>query len=286
MVNWRDYIVLCKAKVVMLMLLTTLVGMFLAVPGLIPWPKLIATLLGIGLVASAAAVLNHMVDHKIDAIMRRTKRRPLVTGQIDLRQAAYFALTLGAFGLLTLIYAVNVLTAVLSFLTLVVYAVIYTVYLKPRTPQNIVIGGIAGAVPPLLGWTAMSGHIVANSLLLVLIIFVWTPPHFWALAIYRYDDYARAEVPMLPVYYDVHLTTLHILLYTILLFIVSLFPFIVGMSSYWYLSGAIALGTGFLYWAIRLWRSGDAKIARQTFRYSIIYLLWLFLFLLVDHWMT
>ena len=246
MVNWRDYMVLCKFKVVTLMLLTTMVGMYLAVPGLIAAYKLATTLLGIACVASSAAALNHIFEHKRDAMMQRTERRPLVTGQIQRWQACVFAMVVGSLGMFILIYAVNVLTAMLTFFTLIVYALVYTLYLKPRTPQNIVIGGIAGAAPPLLGWTAMTGHIVPDSLLLVLIIFVWTPPHFWALAIYRYDDYARASIPMLPVYYDIRLTKLHIFLYTLLLLVVSSLPFIMGMSGGLYLSGAALLGAVFI----------------------------------------
>lgn len=282
--TWRDYLALCKLKVVSLILLTAIVGMFLAVPGWVPLTNLLLATLGIGLAAAAAAVINHVWDRHIDAMMARTKRRPLPTQKISPLHALAFATLLGITGITLLYVWVNPLTAVLTFFSLIGYAVFYTIYLKRMTPQNIVIGGIAGAAPPLLGWTAMTGHFVPESLLLVLIIYTWTPPHFWALAIYRRDDYAKAELPMLPVTHGIEFTKLHILLYTFLLLAASLLPFAVGMSGWLYALGALLLGSIFLYWVIRLKLSTQAYIAKQTFDYSVIYLLLLFLFLLIDHW--
>jgi heme o synthase len=280
----RAYLELCKPKVVLLMLLTAVVGMFLAVPGWVPLNILIFGNLGIALVAGSAAVANHLADQRIDAIMQRTRKRPLPSGRITPKQAGLFALILGITGTLILIICVNTLTAVLSVLTLIGYAVVYTLYLKRATPQNIVIGGAAGAAPPLLGWTAVSGHIDPNALLLVLIIFVWTPPHFWALAIYRYEEYSKAGIPMLPVTHGIPFTKLSILLYTILLLAVSVLPFVTGMSGGLYVIGALLLGGVFLYWAIRLKNSNNPIIALKTFRYSIVYLMALFVVLLVDHY--
>ena len=281
--SWRDYLELCKPRVVALMLLTVVVGMYLAVPGFVPLMTVMMSLIGIGLCAASAAVINHIVDKKIDSIMARTSNRPLVTGKVASKNALYFAFIIGVLGLLVLGSFVNILTACLTFLTLIGYAGFYTGYLKRATPQNIVIGGLAGAAPPLLGWTAVTNHLDPCALLLVLIIFTWTPPHFWALAIYRLEDYKNASIPMLPVTHGVDYTKLHIVLYTILLFIVTLLPCAVGMSGVIYLIGAVLLNLRFLYWAILLYRSQKNNVALKTFRFSIVYLLMLFVFILLDH---
>ncbi len=282
---WQDYMELCKPRVVMLMLLTALVGMYLATPGWIPMSLLLSSLTGIGLCAGSAAAINHLVDRRIDAIMTRTKKRPVAHGRLSVAQALTFALILGGIGLGILTCFVNTLTAVLTFVTLIGYAGVYTGYLKRATPQNIVIGGLAGAAPPLLGWTAITNQMDPQALLLVLIIFTWTPPHFWALAIYRFEEYKNAEIPMLPVTHGIEFTKLNILLYTILLLVVSVLPFVVGMSGWLYLIGAIALGLRFLMWSIYLYRSERALVAMQTFRFSIVYLMVLFVILLVDHYL-
>ncbi len=282
---WRDYLELCKPRVVALMLLTVVVGMYLAVPGWVPLATLFTTLLGIAFCAGSAAAINHLVDKRIDAIMARTKKRPVAQGRVSVQQAVYFAIILGVIGLGVLGYFVNTLTAVLSFITIIGYAGVYTGYLKRATPQNIVIGGLAGAAPPLLGWTAVTNHLDPHALLLVLIIFTWTPPHFWALAIYRFEDYKQAEIPMLPVTHGIRYTKLNVLLYTILLIVVSVLPFVVGMSGWFYLTSALLGGARFLYWAIYLYRTNEARIAMCTFRFSIIYLMILFVFLLVDHYL-
>lgn len=282
---WRDYLELCKPRVVALMLLTVLVGMYLAAPGWIPVDRLLVTLTGIALCAGSAAAINHLVDRRIDAIMARTRNRPLVHGRLSSLQAFYFALIIGLTGLTILMVFVNKLTALLTLISLMGYAGVYTGYLKRATPQNIVIGGLAGAAPPLLGWTAVTNQLDPQALLLVLIIFTWTPPHFWALAIYRLDDYAQAEIPMLPVTHGVEFTKLNIVLYTILLLVVSVLPFVVGMSGWLYLAGALGLGGRFMYWALALYHRQEARIAMLTFRYSIIYLMGLFVFLLVDHYL-
>lgn len=284
-VSWLDYIELCKPRVVALMLLTVLVGMHLATPGWISLPILIASLMGIAFCAGSAAALNHLIDKRIDSMMTRTSRRPLVRGSISSKQAICFACGLGISGLFILTYWVNSLTACLTFLTLIGYAGIYTGYLKRATPQNIVIGGLAGAAPPLLGWTAITNQLDPQALLLVLIIFTWTPPHFWALAIYRYEEYQHAEIPMLPVTHGIQFTKLNVLLYTILLFVVSLLPVIIGMSGRVYLIGSCLLGLRFLYWSFLLFRSDNPRIAMKTFRFSIVYLMLLFLFLLLDHYL-
>lgn len=282
--TWRDYYELCKPRVVALMLLTALVGMQLASPGLVPLNIFIFGILGIALCAGAAATINHLVDQRIDAIMARTQKRPIASGRVSARNAIYFSIILACTGMFILITYVNILTAVLTFFTLIGYAGIYTLLLKRTTPQNIVIGGLAGAAPPLLGWTAVTGHLDPQSLLLVLIIFVWTPPHFWALAIARYEDYKKAEVPMLPVTHGVRFTRLNVLLYTILLCVVSLLPYVIEMSGLIYLVGAVLLDIGFLYYAVRLYNTQDNSIAMRTFWYSIFYLMVLFVVLLVDHY--
>lgn len=283
--SYKDYLELCKPKVVLLMLLTVVVGMYLAVPGWVPIDLLMASLLGIGLSAGSAAAINHLVDKRIDAIMARTRKRPVAHGRISTRQALGFALSIGFVGLLILAVFVNMLTAFLTFFTLIGYAGIYTGYLKRATPQNIVIGGLAGAAPPLLGWTAVTNQFDPNALLLVLIIFTWTPPHFWALAIYRFEDYKDAEIPMLPVTHGIPFTKLNIVLYTVLLILVSLLPYFVGMCGLFYLAGALILGGRFLYWALILFRSEKPVTAMYTFRYSIVYLMLLFFFLLFDHYL-
>lgn len=283
--QWRDYIELCKPRVVALMLLTVVVGMYLATPGWVPLTILGAGLLGVGLCAGSAAAINHLVDKRIDAIMLRTKNRPVAHGRISITQAFWFALTLGVMGLAVLSYFVNTLTAILTFITIIGYAGIYTGYLKRVTPQNIVIGGLAGAAPPLLGWTAVANQLDPQALLLVLIIFTWTPPHFWALAIYRFEDYKHAEIPMLPVTHGIRYTKLNVLLYSLLLLVVSVLPFAVSMSGWFYLSGALLLGARFLYWTVALYRSDQPIVAMRTFRFSIIYLMLLFVFLLIDHYL-
>lgn len=282
--TWRDYLELCKPRVVALMLLTVVVGMYLAVPGAISFFTLTSSLLGIALCASSAAAINHLVDRRIDAIMQRTKKRPVAHGRISITQALWFALTMASLGMLILCVFVNQLTAILTFVSLIGYAGIYTGYLKRATPQNIVIGGLAGAAPPLLGWTAVTNHLDPHALLLVLIIFTWTPPHFWALAIYRAEDYKDAEIPMLPITHGISFTKLQVLLYTILLVVVSILPFIVGMSGFLYLLAALLLGLRFLYWTILLYRCDKPFIAMKTFKFSIVYLMMLFLFLLLDHY--
>lgn len=282
---WRDYVELCKPRVVMLMLLTVLVGMYLAAPGWVNLSLLATSLLGIGLCAGSAAAINHLVDRRIDAIMARTKKRPVAHGRVSVGQASWFALIMGVLGLAVLIFFVNQLTALLTFITLIGYAGVYTGYLKRATPQNIVIGGLAGAAPPLLGWTAVTNQLDPQALLLVLIIFTWTPPHFWALAIYRHEEYQHAEIPMLPVTHGIQFTKLNIYLYTILLLVVSILPFVVGMSGWLYLMGALGLGARFLFWAHKLYRTDKPVVAMQTFRFSIIYLMLLFVFLLIDHYL-
>jgi len=282
--HWRDYLELCKPKVVALIVFTALVGMFLATPGMVPLDILLFGTLGIGLSAGSAAAVNHLVDRRIDGIMVRTKNRPLPTGHLNTRNTIVFAALIGILGMLILSVFVNALTAWLTFLSLIGYAGIYTMYLKRATPQNIVIGGAAGAAPPVLGWTAVTGSVDPNSLLLFLIIFVWTPPHFWALALNRHLDYADAEIPMLPVTHGLAFTRLHILLYTILLTAVSVLPFVTGMSHVLYLVGVLLLDAGFLYYAIALLSNTDDKLAMKTFGYSIFYLMALFALLLVDHY--
>jgi len=283
-VIWQDYLTLCKPKVVSLIVFTAVVGMFLATPNMVPWDVLIYGTIGIGLAASSAATINHVIDYRIDSIMARTMRRPLPEGRISVVNAIIFAWFLGTISMGILAFLVNTLTAGLTALSLIGYGFIYSMFLKRATPQNIVIGGAAGAAPPVLGWTAVTGTLDPNSLLLFLIIFVWTPPHFWALAIYRRDDYAAADIPMLPVTHGVEFTRLQILLYTILLFVVTLLPYLVGMSGLFYLVGAVLLGAGFLYYAILMRFNHDDRLAMRTFSYSIIYLMLLFAFLLIDHY--
>jgi protoheme IX farnesyltransferase len=283
-VCWRDYLELCKPKVVALIVFTAIVGMLLAVPGLPPIDAVIFGTLGIGLASGSAAAINHVVDQKIDAIMGRTHNRPIPQGAMKSRDALIFALAIGAISMAILIIWVNVLTAALTFFSLIGYAVIYTMYLKRATPQNIVIGGAAGAAPPLLGWTAVTGSVDPGALLLFLIIFTWTPPHFWALAIHRADDYKKVGMPMLPVTHGKDYTRLQILLYTVLLFVVTLLPFSYGMSGWLYLVGAVALNLMFMVYAVRLYRDDNEKLPMKTFGFSIVYLMILFALLLVDHY--
>ena len=282
---WRDYLELTKPKVVALMILTAVIGMCMAVPGFVPWQPLILGNLGIALCAGAAAAINHIVDERIDQKMARTKKRPVATGRISQREAIVFATVLALLGIVILVVWINTITAVLTVASLIGYAFIYTMFLKRATPQNIVIGGLAGAAPPLLGWTAVTGEMHGHALLLVLIIFAWTPPHFWALAIHRREEYASVGIPMLPVTHGVKFTALHILLYTIIMFLITLLPFVTLLSGWIYLGGAVVLGLIFLYWSIEIIRDKNAQAPMETFKYSITYLLVLFLIMLVDHWL-
>ncbi|WP_026337623.1 heme o synthase [Teredinibacter turnerae] len=282
---WRDYYELTKPKVVMLMLLTSLIGMLLATPSPAPLWLLVLGNLGIGLCAGAAAAVNHLVDRHVDVKMARTFHRPIANGRIAPANALLFSALLGGAGLWILSSFINALTAWLTLASLLGYAVIYTLFLKRATPQNIVIGGLAGAAPPLLGWTAVTGELDGHGLLLVLIIFAWTPPHFWALALYRKKEYAKAGIPMLPVTHGDSYTRLHILLYTVILIAVTLLPFATRMMGYCYLLGALVLGAGFLYRALKLLVSKDPKQGLETFKFSIIYLMALFIVMLVDHYL-
>lgn len=279
-----DYFELTKPRVVALIVFTAVIGMFLAVPGIPPWKALVFGNLGIWLAASSAAAINHLLDRRIDEKMARTSHRPLPSGSLSGRQVLVFALILGTLSMLLLCLFVNWLTAILTFFSLIGYAVIYTVYLKHATPQNIVIGGAAGAAPPVLGWVAVTGEVHAYALLLFLIIFVWTPPHFWALAIFRREDYARAMVPMLPVTHGVQYTRWQILFYTVLLVLVTLLPWFSAMSGVFYLGGVLVLDSVFLYYAVRLMNPPNEAYAMKVFGYSIWYLMVLFAFLLIDHW--
>ena len=283
--TWRDYKELTKPNVVLLMILTSVIGMFMAVPGMVPLDALILGNLGIALCAGAAAAVNHLVDQRVDQHMARTKARPIAQGRVGTREAIVFAAVMGGAGMAILLIWVNALTAWLTLASLVGYAFIYTMFLKRATPQNIVIGGLAGAAPPLLGWTAVTGEIHGHALLLVLIIFAWTPPHFWALAIHRKEEYAAVDIPMLPVTHGVAFTKLHILLYTVIMFLITLLPFATKLSGPLYLLGAVVLGGGFLYWAIELMRGRNPNAAMETFKYSIVYLMALFVVMLVDHYL-
>ena len=285
--TWRDYYELGKPKVVALIVFTAIVGMFLAVPGMPPWQGFVCGTLGIGLAASSAAAINHVLDRGFDEKMARTRNRPIPTGHVTSPQALTYAAVIGVMSMLVLWLLVNPLTAVLTFFSLIGYAVLYTVWLKHVTPQNIVIGGAAGAAPPVLGWCAITGTVDPYALLLFLIIFAWTPPHFWALAIARREDYAKAGIPMMPVAYGVDFTRLHILLYTIVLVIVTLLPYLTGMSGLVYLAVAIVLDARFLRHSIALWRPGaPAHLPMAVFRYSINFLMVLFAALLIDHYVT
>jgi heme o synthase len=283
--TWRDYFELTKPRVVALIMLTAVVGTLLAAPGLPPLDALIFGNLGIALAAASAAAINHVLDRRIDARMARTRKRPLPAGVLAPKQALAFALLLGVASMVILVGFVNVLTAALTFASLIVYAVVYTVWLKRATPQNIVIGGAAGAAPPVLGWIAVTNHVDPHALLLFLIIFAWTPPHFWALAIARRHDYARADIPMLPVTHGVEFTRLHVLLYTVMLCVVTLLPYMTGMSGLAYLLAALALNARFLWLAIALKLGRRDELPMRMFRFSISYLMWLFLALLLDHYL-
>jgi len=283
---WRRYLELTKPRVVTLIVFTAIVGSLLASPRLPPLRLLLVANLGIALAAACAATINHVLDRRIDAQMTRTRRRPLPTGQLTERNALIFAAVLGIAAMSVLVTQVNMLTAVLTFVSLIGYAVIYTVWLKRSTSQNIVIGGAAGAAPPVLGWVAVTNSIDPNALLLFLIIFVWTPPHFWALAIARRDDYARAGIPMLPVTHGLEHTRLQVLLYTVLLAVATLMPFLTHMSGLIYLAAALVLNVRFLYHALTLTLTGRKELPMRVFRFSVSYLMWLFAALLIDHyWM-
>ncbi|HET7755840.1 MAG TPA: heme o synthase [Steroidobacteraceae bacterium] len=282
---WRRYLELTKPKVVALITFTALVGTLLASPGVPPAEPLLFGSLGIALAAACAATINHVLDRRIDAQMARTRARPLPAGHLTERRALVFAAVLGLTAMALLALLVNLLTAALTFLSLIGYAVIYTLWLKRATSQNIVIGGAAGAAPPVLGWTAVTGSVDPNALLLFLIIFVWTPPHFWALAIARREEYAHAGIPMLPVTHGVEFTRLQVLLYTVLLTVVTLLPWLTGMSGLAYLAAALALNAGFLYHALALKVSAREELPMRVFRFSVRYLMWLFAALLVDHYL-
>ena len=284
-VSWRDYFELCKPSVVALMILTSLIGMLLATDQMVSLDVLVLGNLGIALCAGSAAAVNHIVDRQIDDKMARTHNRPVARGRIQPHQAILFALATGVLGMAVLLIFINQITAWLTLASSIGYAFIYTMFLKRATPQNIVIGGLAGAAPPLLGWTAVTGEIHYNALLLVLIIFAWTPPHFWALAIHRKDDYAKAEIPMLPVTHGDHYTKINIVLYTLLLIIITVLPFLTGMFGWLYLAGALLLGAGFLYWSLVMLFGEDDQSGMKTFKYSIIYLMVLFCIMLLDHYL-
>ena len=281
----RSYYQLCKPNVVFVMLITALVGSLLASKTLAPVSVIVLAMIGIALCASSAAAINQIIDRKVDAKMDRTEMRPIPQGEISPLNASVFAFILGTLGTIILVLYVNTLTATLTLASLIGYAFIYTVFLKRATPQNIVIGGLAGAAPPLLGWTAVTNSIDPNSLLLVLIIFIWTPPHFWALAIHRKDDYEKENIPMLPVTHGIQFTKFQIILYTIILILVSLLPFVVLMSGVFYLISACVLGAIFLYYAIRLYFDRKNETAFQTFVYSIYYIFLIFTALLIDHYL-
>lgn len=284
--SWKNYYTLCKPNVVAEMLFTAVVGMLLAVPGMPAAGPFIYGTVGIALAASSAAAMNHFIDRKADALMRRTEKRPLPTGELSTGNVITFSIVLGVSSMLILILLVNTLTAILTFLSLFGYAVIYTLYLKRATPQNIVIGGIFGATPPLLGWCAMTNEVHPYALLLALIIYVWTPPHFWALAIARREEYAKVNIPMLPVTHGPEFTRLQILLYTILLMCVTLLPYLTGMSGLIYLLSAVLLDIIFIYYAVLMMRNKDNKTAMKTFVYSIVYITLLFAALLIDHYLN
>ena len=282
--RWPDFLELTKPRVVALMLITAVIGMCMAVPGFVPWQPLVLGNIGIAFCAGAAAAINHVVDERIDQKMSRTTNRPVAQGRVSQTEAIAFAAVLAFLGAALLAITINVLTAVLTVASLVGYAFIYTMFLKRATPQNIVIGGLAGAAPPLLGWTAVTGEVHAHGLLLVLIIFAWTPPHFWALAIHRKEEYAAVGIPMLPVTHGNRFTALHILLYTILMFLITLLPYITLLSGWIYAIAATLLGLRFLYWSIEILREKNPDAPMATFKFSITYLMVLFIAMLADHW--
>lgn len=283
--SWRDYYELCKPNVVWLMVVTAIVGMCMATPTVVPIERIIFASIGIALCAASAAAVNHLADQHIDGIMARTSGRPLVKGKIDAQAAAIFAFVLGSLGMFILLTQVNALTAWLTLASLVGYAFVYTFYLKRATSQNIVIGGLAGAMPPLLGWTAVTNEVTGHGLLLVLIIFIWTPPHFWALAFARKEEYAKVDIPMLPVTHGRRHTAVQSLLYTLVLFVVALLPVVTGMSSWIYLAAAVVLGGLFIRHALTVLRTMDNKDAMKMFWFSIVYLLLLFPLMLLDHYL-
>ncbi len=280
----RQFYALTKPRVTMLAVFCAVIGMFLATPGMVPWRVLFAATAGIALLAGAAFAINCLIEREIDAKMARTRARPLPRGELTPAQTIVFAGVIGGIGMFLLYRYVNALTMWLTFGTFVGYAVIYTVMLKPATPQNIVIGGLSGAMPPLLGWTAVTGEVAPDALLLVLIIYAWTPPHFWALALYRTQDFTRAGLPMLPVTHGQKFTRLHVLLYTLVLIGSTLLPFVYGMSGWIYLAAALVLDAMFLYYAVRMYIAYSDRLAQQTFRYSVVYLAGLFTALLLDHY--
>ena len=282
-ISWRDYLELCKPSVVALMILTSVIGMLLATPQWVPIDILILGNLGIALCAGSAAAVNHIVDRHVDDKMARTANRPIAQGRLTPNQAILFAMLTGLAGMAVLITFTNLLTAWLTLASLIGYAFIYTMFLKRATPQNIVIGGLAGASPPLLGWVAVTGEIHYNALLLVLIIFAWTPPHFWALAVHRKDEYAEAEIPMLPVTHGEAYTKINIFLYTVMLVVITVLPYLTGLFGWLYLSASLLLGIRFLYHCWQMWRNKDTGI--KTFRFSIIYLMVLFAIMLLDHYL-
>lgn len=280
----RDYLVLCKARVVLLMLFTTWAGMYLATENPLPWSLWIYATLGIGLMSGSAAILNHIIDHRIDALMERTKNRPLATGKIPLRTAWIIASVQGVIGFSILYFFVNTVTAALTFAAAIGYAVVYSMYLKRATSQNIVIGGLAGAMPPLLGWTAVTGQLDPEGWILVLIIFTWTPAHFWALCLHRYHEYKQAAVPMLPITHGISFTKLNIVFYSLLTVACSLLPYAIGMSGPMYLISVLLLDAGLMMYALKLqFSTTDNRIALKTFQYSLVYLTGLFLVILIDH---
>jgi len=282
--HWRDYLEITKPKVVLLLVFTALVGMALAVPLWLPLQETVFGLLGIGMAASSAAAINHVIDQRTDAIMKRTENRPIPQGALTTTSCLVFAGLLGVVAMIILVVLVNPLTAVLTFFSLIGYAIVYTVYLKRATPQNIVIGGAAGAMPPVLGWAAVTNEVTAGALLLFLIVFIWTPPHFWALAIHRRDDYAKVDIPMLPVTHGIPFTRIQIFLYTVLLVIVTIMPYLIRMSGPVYLVAALVLGAMFLYHAWKLFDDEAVKQPIRTFVFSINYLMWLFGIMLIDHY--
>ncbi len=282
----RDYLILCKPRVVLLMLLTTWAGMYLGATDTIPWWLWLTATLGIALMSGSAATLNHIIDHRTDAMMERTKRRPLVTGKLSLRDAAIFATLQGSMGFLILYFGVNTLTAILTLLAAIGYSAVYSLYLKRATSQNIVIGGLSGAMPPLLGWTAVTGHLDPQAWLLVLIIFSWTPAHFWALCLHRYHEYKHAAIPMLPVTHGIPFTKLNIVLYSLLTVACSLLPYAIGMSGQLYLISVLLLNAGLMGYALKLrFATNDNTIALKTFKYSLVYLTGLFAAILLDHYL-
>ncbi len=284
--SFSSFFALCKPRVSGLIVFTAIIGMFLATPNMVPLDILLAATLGIAMASGSAAAFNHLIEQKIDAKMARTRSRPLPTGQINSQQTFAFATVMALTGLAILYYFVNPLTMWLTFLTFIGYAVIYTVFLKPATPLNIVIGGLSGAMPPALGWAAVTGTVSAEAWILVLIIFAWTPPHFWALALYRREEYAKSGLPMLPVTHGEMYTRLHILLYTIILVVVTLIPFAMRMSGLIYLVSVIILDILFMQYAVKLYREYSDELAKSTFKYSILYLMLLFLALVIDHYFT